>query len=78
MAQIGELVERATAALELSLVARHALDIAQRFNTFYHRHPILREGDPLLRGARLATVQIFQRGLETLAGLLGIPTPERM
>jgi arginyl-tRNA synthetase len=78
VAQIGELVERATAALELSLVARHALDVAQRFNTFYHRHPILREGDPLLRGARLATVQIFQRGLETLAGLLGIPTPERM
>jgi arginyl-tRNA synthetase len=78
VAQIGELVERATVALELSLVARQALDIAQRFNTFYHRHPILQESDPLVRGARLVTVQIFQRGLETLAGLLGIPTPERM
>jgi arginyl-tRNA synthetase len=78
VAQIGELVEKAVAALELSLVARQALEIAQRFNTFYHRHPILQESDLAVRAARLATVQIFRRGLEDLAGLLGIPTPERM
>jgi arginyl-tRNA synthetase len=78
VAQIQEVVERAVAALELSLVARQALELAQRFNTFYHRHPILQESDPAVRAARLATVQIFRRGLEDLAELLGIPTPERM
>jgi arginyl-tRNA synthetase len=78
IAQIGDLVEKAVAALELSLVARQALEIAQRFNTFYHRHPILQESDLAVRAARLATVQIFCRGLENLAELLGIPTPERM
>jgi arginyl-tRNA synthetase len=78
VAQIGDLVEKAIDALELSLVARHALDIAQRFNTFYHRHPILKENDAALRTARLAAVQIFRRGLEALAELLGIPMPERM
>jgi arginyl-tRNA synthetase len=78
VAQIGDLVEKAVAALELSLVARQALEIAQRFNTFYHRHPILQERDLAVRAARLATVQIFRRGLENLAELLGIPTPERM
>ncbi|HEX4622148.1 MAG TPA: DALR anticodon-binding domain-containing protein, partial [Myxococcaceae bacterium] len=78
VAQIRELVARAVAALELSLVARQALELAQRFNTFYHRHPILQESDPAVRAARLATVQIFRRGLEDLARLLGIPTPERM
>jgi arginyl-tRNA synthetase len=78
VAQIGDLVEKAVAALELSLVARQALEIAQRFNTFYHRHPILQESDLAVRAARLATVQIFRRGLENLAELLGIPTPERM
>jgi arginyl-tRNA synthetase len=78
VAQIEDLVARASAALELSLVARQALEIAQRFNTFYHRHPILQESDPALRAARLATVQVFRRGLETLAELLGIPVPERM
>lgn len=78
VAQIRDLVEKAVAALELSLVARQALEIAQRFNTFYHRHPILQESDLAVRAARLATVQIFRRGLENLAELLGIPTPERM
>ncbi len=78
VAQVGDLVEKAVAALELSLVARQALEIAQRFNTFYHRHPILQESDLAVRAARLATAQIFHRGLENLAELLGIPTPERM
>jgi arginyl-tRNA synthetase len=78
VAQIGDLVEKAVAALELSLVARQGLEIAQRFNTFYHRHPILQESDLAVRAARLATAQIFRRGLENLAELLGIPTPERM
>jgi arginyl-tRNA synthetase len=78
VAQTGETVEKATETLELSLIARHALEIAQRFNALYHRHPILQEKDPQVRAARLATVQIFRRGLETLGELLGIPVPEKM
>jgi arginyl-tRNA synthetase len=78
VAQTGETVEKATETLELSLIARHALEIAQRFNALYHRHPILQEKDPQVRAARLATVQIFRRGLETLGELLGVPVPEKM
>jgi arginyl-tRNA synthetase len=78
VAQVGETVEKATETLELSLIARQALEIAQRFNALYHRHPILQEKDPLVRASRLATVQIFRRSLETLGELLGIPVPEKM
>ncbi|HEY4589339.1 MAG TPA: arginine--tRNA ligase, partial [Thermoanaerobaculia bacterium] len=78
VAQTGETVEKAAESLELSLIARHALDIAQRFNALYHRHPILQEKDPQVRAGRLATVQIFRRGLESLGELLGIPVPEKM
>ena len=78
VAQTGETVEKATESLELSLIARHALDVAQRFNALYHRHPILQEKDPQVRAGRLATVQIFRRGLESLGELLGIPIPEKM
>lgn len=78
VAQMGETVEKATENLELSLIARQALEIAQRFNALYHRHPILQEKDPQVRAARLATVQIFRRGLESLGELLGIPVPEKM
>src|SRR6202035_3062644 len=78
VAQTGEVVERAVAALELSLLARHALEIAQRWNAVYHRHPILQEKDPARRAARLAAVQACRRGLDAMGGLLGIPEPERM
>jgi len=78
VAQIGETVEKATETLELSLIARHALDVAQHFNTVYHRHPILQEKDPQVRAVRLAMVVVFRRGLETLGELLGIPIPEKM
>jgi len=78
VAQTAEVVERAGESLELSLVARHGLELAQRFAAFYHRHPILHEADPALRAARLATTLVFQRGLEAVADLLGLPLPERM
>ena len=71
-------VERAAATLELSLIARHALDLAQKFHAIYHRHPILHEKDNDLRDARLAATQIFMRSIEALAAILGVPLPERM
>lgn len=71
-------VERAAATLELSLIARHTVDLAQKFHAIYHRHPILHEKNTDLRDARLAATQIFVRSLEALAEILGVPLPERM
>ncbi|HEV2846095.1 MAG TPA: DALR anticodon-binding domain-containing protein [Thermoanaerobaculia bacterium] len=78
VAQTSETVEKATETLELSLIARHALEVAQRFNTFYRTNPILQEKDPQVRAGRLATAQIFRRCLETLSELLGVPVPDKM
>src|SRR6185369_16890643 len=55
VAQASGLVEKAAGSLELSLIARHALGLAQRFNALYHKHPILQEPDPQRRAVRLAT-----------------------
>lgn len=78
VARTGEVVEKAATTLELSLVARHALELAQQFHALYHHHPVLREEDPAVRRARLATFQVFVRGLRATADLLGLPEPERM
>ena len=78
VALIPQRVEMAGETLELSLLARHALDLAQKFHAIYHRHPILRESNEDLRNARLATTLIFLRGLESLTELLGIPLPSKM
>jgi arginyl-tRNA synthetase len=77
-AQVPDTLEKAGRTLELSLLARHALELAQGFNAVYHRHPILQEPDPTKRAARLAATQAFAKGLAQLAAVLGIPLPERM
>jgi arginyl-tRNA synthetase len=78
VALIPQKAEAAALSLELSLLARHALELAQRFHAIYHRHPILQEADVAIRNARLATMQVFVRGLTELSDLLGIPLPDRM
>ncbi len=78
VAQLPERVAAAGETLELSILARQALELAQKFNAFYHRHPILQEEDRRIRTARLAATQIFAAGLGALAELMGLPVPERM
>ena len=77
-AATDEVAERAVASLELSTLARHAFNLAQAFNQFYHRHPIASEADPDVRNRRLAVARIFRREMARLLELLGIPEPGRM
>ena len=77
-AAIPEVVERAVASLELSTVARHAFGLAQAFNHFYHRQPIVSEADPAVRARRIAVARIFRTAMSRLLDLLGIPEPGRM
>lgn len=78
VAQVQETVEKAADTLELSLVARQALELAQKFNAFYHKRPILQEEDAGRRTARLAATRVFERGLAAMTDLLGLSLPERM
>jgi arginyl-tRNA synthetase len=77
-AAIPEVAERAVDSLELSTLARHAFGLAQAFNHFYHRQPIVSETDAAVRARRLAVARIFRRAMSRLLGLLGIPEPGRM
>jgi arginyl-tRNA synthetase len=77
-ARTSEVVEKAATSLELSLVARHALELAQQFHALYHHHQVLHEENPELRRTRMAAFAIFARALRTVADLLGLPEPERM
>ncbi len=78
VSQIPESIENAANSLELSLLARHAIDLARKFHSIYHRHPILREEDEQLQTVRLTTATIFRQGLAHLLQILGIPVPEKM
>jgi len=77
-ATIPDVAERAVDSLELSTLARHAFGLAQAFNHFYHRQPIVNEKDAAVRARRLAVARIFRRAMSQLLELLGIPEPGRM
>jgi arginyl-tRNA synthetase len=77
-ASTPDVAERAVDTLELASLARHAFGMAQTFNHFYHRQPIVQEPDTETRNRRLAVARIFRREMSSLLGLLGIPEPGRM
>jgi arginyl-tRNA synthetase len=77
-ASTPDVAERAVDSLELAALARHAFGLAQAFNHFYHRQPILQEADEAVRNRRIAVAHIFRREMSRLLGLLGIPEPGRM
>ncbi len=77
-AETTAVVRRAVDALELSTLTHHAFDLAQKFNSFYHKYPILNEADPAERQKRAACAEVFRQTMRQILALLGIPVPERM
>jgi arginyl-tRNA synthetase len=63
---------------EPAYLAKHAFQLAQEFNNFYHKHHILTEEDPARKTFLLATAAITLRELVTVLSWLGIESPEAM
>ena len=76
--QWESVVEAAIAATEPSAVAKHAFQLAQAFNNFYHRFHILTEQDPEKKAFLLWMVDVIGRRLSATLDLLGIEVPEAM
>jgi len=72
------LVEQCIATAEPAYLAKHAFQLAQEFNNFYHRHHILTEEDPARKQLLLATAAIAQRELIQALGWMGVTAPEVM
>jgi arginyl-tRNA synthetase len=71
-------VQSSVDALELSGVAKYAYQLAQTFNSFYHRWPVAQEEDADRRKIRTAIVHLYHREMVELLGLMGIEIPDRM
>lgn len=78
LAMFPEIIESARHKLEPSLISRYLVDLAQAFNRFYHDCPILKNGDEMLRLARLILVQCVQITLQNGLRLIGIQAPENI
>jgi arginyl-tRNA synthetase len=77
-ARLDEVVEQAVRTLELSVVAKYAFGLAQSFNAFYHRYPILNEERQEVRIWRAAAVVCFRNQLTRALELMGCGVPVKM
>ncbi len=77
-AKTSYIVGQCIATTEPAYLAKHAFQLAQFFNTFYHRFPILSETDPGRKKFLLTTVAVIRRELMRILAALGITVPSVM
>ncbi len=73
-----QVLDQCIAASEPAYLAKHAFQLAQEFNNFYHRHHILTKEDPARKTFLLATAAVALRELILVLGWLGIDSPAAM
>jgi len=72
------IVDQCIATKEPAYLAKHVFQLAQLFNTFYHRYPILSEADEGRKKFLLATVAVVRRELMRALAVMGITAPPVM
>ena len=76
--RLDEVAAQAVRTLELGVLAKYAFGLAQAFNAFYHRCPVIKEEDRDVRMWRAAAVSYFHRQLTDALDLMGCEVPQRM
>jgi arginyl-tRNA synthetase len=77
-AKTSYIVSQCIATTEPAYLAKHAFQLAQLFNTFYHRYPILSEADEGRKNFLLTTVAVVRRELIRVLAAMGITVPPVM
>src|SRR3989339_310128 len=78
LAQYPEIVEKAFADYNPSVIAKYCFDLSQAFNDWYNQCSILQAGNPVLIKARLALAWAVKLNLERALGILTIEAVEEM
>jgi arginyl-tRNA synthetase len=76
--RLDEVVEQVVRTLEFSSLAKFAFGLAQLFNAFYHKYPILNEERRDRRLWRAAGVSYFKSQMMKTLDVMGIQAPARM
>jgi arginyl-tRNA synthetase len=77
-AKTSYIIDQCITTTEPAFLAKHAFQLAQLFNTFYHRFPILSETDESRKKFLLATVAVVRRELTRVLAVMGISVPAVM
>lgn len=71
-------VEFAIKSDEISLISNYTYSICQKFNSYYHKYPIVAEKEKNIKDLRIAILLLTKNRLEKLFTIMGIPVPKRM
>ena len=74
----SSVIDQCIATTEPAYLAKHVFQLAQLFNTFYHRYPILSEADENRKQFLLASVAVVRRELIRALAVMGITAPPVM
>ena len=77
-AKTSQVVEQCIATTEPAYAAKHAFQLAQLFNNFYHRHRIIGEPDEARQKFLFATASVVRRELTRVLGMMGMSVPPVM
>jgi len=77
-ARLVPIVEQARGSLELSLLAKHHFNLAQRFNAWYHKYRVLDEEREGVRHLRILITHFYRRQMIRGLDLMGIQVPAKM
>ena len=77
-AKTSYVIDQCIATSEPAYLAKHAFQLAQLFNAFYHRYPILAEADEGRKQFLLATAAVVRRELIRVLAVMGIAVPAVM
>ncbi len=76
--QTAKVIEQCIATTEPAALTKHAFQLAQQFNNFYHKHHILTEENAERKALLLATAAVVRKELMATMAVLGIPAPAVM
>ena len=76
--RLDDIADQAARSLELSVLAKYAFSLAQSFNAFYHRCPVIAETNRAVKLWRAIAVIYCQRQLRQVLDLMGCEVPNRM
>ncbi len=76
--RLDDIVEQVVRSLEFSVLAKYTFGLAQLFNGFYHKYPILKEEQGDRKRWRAAGIAYVRSQLARALDLMGIEVPSRM
>jgi len=77
LSQFPEIVSKSTIELRPHLIATYVYSLAQKFNEYYHSHPVLKAEKEVME-ARILLITCIQQVIKNALSLLGIEALESM